>query len=428
MTDSEEPATGSLPELLRNRGYWRWSAATQAYRLPRIMAPIAFVLAAVQQRHSVALGGILVMVWTLAPAAVAPLAGRVYDRIGVAIWAPRLLVVMAAGLAAIGLGLGSDVAGPLLVVLTGLIAVVGAGLFGATRTLLADRLPARLLPAALSLDSSVVELVVIVAPFVVIASAWLSPVAPLYTMAVLTLCSAVLLRPRRGAAAADESPNAAVDEDGADAVVAKRSTLWRNPRFWFWLSVSAAFGQSLGTMETCALPLASRYHSGNGSAASLIAILAVTSVLAGFGYGAVATKLRIGQVWRSIILMAIMLGVGIGLGFAGSFGPAAAGYVVIGLCTAPLNTVLIYSVGLEVDPKRRTEAFSAVATANAIGFAVPGALLSLVSVPVIYGVSGAFAACAIAVALGYGHHRDSALEPVESRAEAAATSTSSKST
>src|SRR5262249_17225388 len=186
MTGSAEQSAGSLKELLRHGGYWRWSAATQAYRLPRIMAPIAFVLVATEQRGSVALGGVLVTVWTLAPTVVGPFAGRIYDRAGVSVWAPRLLVVVALGLGLIAVGFHTGVGAPVLVVLTGVIAATGAGLGGSTRTLLSERVPKRLLPQALSLDSSVIELVVITAPFIVILTALVNHVAPLYAMAMIT--------------------------------------------------------------------------------------------------------------------------------------------------------------------------------------------------------------------------------------------------
>lgn len=81
------------------------------------------------------------------------------------------------------------------------------------------------------------------------------------------------------------------------------------------------------------------------------------------------------------------------------------GYIVVGLCTAPLNTVLFYTVELDVDPARRTEAFSSVTTANAIGFAVPGTLLALMSLSATFALSGGFAAVALVVTLAYGHHR-----------------------
>ncbi len=366
------------------------------------MAPIAFVLVATQQRDSVALGGVLVTVWTLAPTVVGPLAGRIYDRIGVATWAPRLLVVVALGLGLIGLGFHAGLASPVLVVLAGVIAAIGAGLGGSTRTLLSERVPKRLLPQALSLDSSVIELVAIAAPFVVILTALVNPVAPLYAMAVITLLSAVLLRTRHTTVVTNAT------DEAEESVQSAAVSLWRNPRFWFWLAVSAAFGQSLGTLEIGALPLSDSFGSGNAAAAVLIAILAVASVASGFGYGAIAGKLKLSQVMRSIILMSIMIVAGVGLGFVDSFWPAVVCYVVIGLCTAPLNTVLFYSVELDVDPTRKTEAFSSVTTANAIGFALPGMLLALVPLPVTFSVSGAFAVVALVVALAYGHHREQA--------------------
>ena len=415
MTDSTEPAPGSLKELVGHRWYWRWSAAAQAYRLSLIMAPIVFVLVATEQRGSLALGGVLVAVWTLAPAVVAPVAGRVYDRIGVDRWAPRMLVVVAVGLALIALGFNAGLAGPLLVALTGIVAAAGAGLAGCNRALLSECVPATLLPVALSLDASIIELVVITAPFVAVVTALIGPVVPVYAMAAITLVSAVLLRSLRAAAVPATSGNTS---DAAVEVRPARS-LWRNPRFYFWLMVAAAFGQSVGTLETGAVPLSDSFEAGSGQAAALIAILGVSSALSGLGYAVISRRLRLGQVSRSSVLMSIMMVAGIGLGFVDSLGPAIAGYIAVGLCTAPLNTVLFYSVELEVDPTRRTEAFSSVSTASAVGFAVPGALLALVPLPVTFGISGTFAACALMFAVVFSRHRTRAGKSPKVRVETA---------
>jgi hypothetical protein len=251
------------------------------------------------------------------------------------------------------------------------------------------------LPPALSLDASVIELVVITAPFVVVATALIGPVYPIYAMAAITLFASFLLRPpreRTGAPRAAESTT----PDGADD--APRRSLWGDPRFWFWLAVSAAFGQSLGTLETGAVPLADSFGGGSGQAAILIAVLGVSSVVSGLGYAILSARIRSAQITRSMVLMAVMAVAGLGLGFADALGSAIAGYVVIGLCTAPLNTVLFYSVEQDVDPARRTEAFSSVGTANAIGFAVPGTLLAVAPLSVTFGVGGGLAVCALILA------------------------------
>ena len=232
-------------------------------------------------------------------------------------------------------------------------------------------------------------------------AALVGPVVPLYAMAAVTLISAVLLRSLRGAAVTATSGNAS--DAAAEAPPAR--SLWRNPRFYFWLVVSAAFGQSVDTLETGAVPLSDSFGAGSGQAAALIAVLGVSSALSGLGYAVISRRLRLGQVSRSVVLMSIMMVAGISLGFVDSLGPAIAGYLAVGLCTAPLNTVLFYSVELDVDPTRRTEAFSSLSTANAVGFAVPGALLALVPLPVTFGVSGTFAACALMVAVVFSPDR-----------------------
>jgi MFS family permease len=388
VTDRPKP---SVRELIRHRGYWRWSAATQAYRLPSMMAPLAFVLAASQQRGSLALGGLLVTVYTIAPSVAAPLAGRLYDRIGVARWAPRMLTVAAIGLVVLGAAFSLGAPGPALVVIAGLVAAATSGLGGCTRTLLSECVPRRLLPAALSLDSSVIELTIVGAPLIVAATAVPGPVYPIYAMALISMVSAILLR-RSSAAEPVREP-----DEAATASVRSRK-LWTNRRFLFWLLVAGAFGQTLGTLEIGALPVAEDLGGGTGLAAIFLVILGVASGVSGVLYAFLANRLRTSQIVRAGVLLAAMATAGFALGFTDTTWGVIACFVLIGLCTAPLNTVVSYSVENDIDPSRRTEAFSSIGTTNSIGYALPGIVLATASLPVMLQSTAVLAATALLLA------------------------------
>jgi len=419
---TSEPAGGPSPvrRLLRNGGYWQWSVATQAYRLPGMMAPLAFVLAAKEGLGSVAVGGVLVTVYTIAPAVTGPFAGRLYDRAGVATWAPRVIAAVAAGLVVLAAAMALGAPNAVLIGLATLVAAATGGLGGCLRTLLSERVPERLLPAALSVDSSAIELTIVGAPLIVAAVAVLGPFHPVFAMGLFMLLSGLLLRAGRfrGAARAPEGTGDDAEPPPAEAVDGRG--LWQRPRFLFWLLAAAAFGQSLGTLEIGALPLAERLGGGNGTAALLVAVLGVASGLSGLGFAVVESRLRARAVTRAVTLLAVMAAAGLAVGFAGTLGVAVALYVLIGLCTAPLNATVSVAVEKDVPPGRRTEAFSTIVTTNAIGFAIPGVLLATVGMPGMVRLGAVLATTAVLIApVLYGRRRSAGDETDEAPARVA---------
>jgi MFS family permease len=404
----------STRELFRHSGYWRWSVATQAFRLPFMMAPLAFVYAGAQQRHSVGLGGILVTAWTLAPAIAAPFAGRVYDRIGVTKWPQRVLAGVAVGILAIGASFALGLPAPLLILLTALVALASSGVGSSTRTLLGECVPDRLLQSALSLDSSVIEVTVVGAPLIVAASAVAGPEAPIYAMGIIELIAAMLLQRRQ--AGTVQAP-----EESTQAAPGQRGRLWTNRRYIFWLLAAAAFGQSLGTLEIGAVPISSHLHHGSTEAASFVAALGAASALAGLVYAALSARLRVNRIARACVLLVVMIVAGLGVSFADGAWDVAVCYVAIGLCTAPLNTIVSYSAGKDVDPSRCTEAFGGIGMTNSFAYAIPGVLLAVVPLAVMLrcGVALAVAAVLLAPLLSVkASAKDDRYQPVGSRTAA----------
>lgn len=95
--EGTDAGSGSLRDLLSYRGYWRWSLATQLLRLPTFMASIAYVLVSVEVLGNHGTGGLLLAAMFIIIEVSAPFTGRVIDRLGVAKWAPRMLLVAAVG-------------------------------------------------------------------------------------------------------------------------------------------------------------------------------------------------------------------------------------------------------------------------------------------------------------------------------------------
>jgi MFS family permease len=404
--EATNPTTERVPlrEVLTHRGYWRWSAAVQLLRLAAMMMPMAFILASYETTGGPGVGGLMIGAGTIVAEFSAPFSGRVIDRLGARRWAPRVLLIVAAGRLLLAGAFFLHLPAPVLVGIACVFAAIGSGASGATRTLLGETVPDRLLPSALALDSTVIEIVIICAPFVVAAAAVGGPALPLVVMAGAIVGGATLLgsgRPRRRGRAvpagpgedeldpadvqtrADESERERMTREvsaGTAPVAARRRSLWLNPAFLFWALVALAFGHLLGTAETGALPLADLLGGGNAQGAMLIAVLAAASAVAGLAYAWFQHRIPLSSTAQVAILLVVMVLSAVGIAAAREWVLCIVAFVVLGLCTAPINTVRSHAAGKVVHPGQTTEAFSIIESANSLGYALAGFLLAILSV------------------------------------------------
>ncbi len=182
--------------LFTHRAYWRWSAGVQLARLPGTMAPLAFTLLATATTGSYRLGGVLMSVYVATEMVCAVPVGRLLDRVGPARGLSALLLLTAAGYAA--LAVAADAPAPVLLALVLLPGISGAALAGGFRTLLADTVDDALLPRAISVDAMLLEGVLIGGPTLVALLDLAGTVVPLAAMAVACVVAAALV-PRRPA-------------------------------------------------------------------------------------------------------------------------------------------------------------------------------------------------------------------------------------
>lgn len=402
MNDTATDA--SLRLLLRNRGYWRWSLAAQLVRLPMLMAPMAYVLASITFMGSPGPGGLLLAVLLIAGELTAPLSGRIIDRLGLIKWAPRALLVSAAGrLILVAL---FAVHAPIwaLVIVVALFAGVSSGAGGVVRVMLGRMVPDSLMVKALAVDSSMVELVVICAPFAVTLSALAGGLAPLVVMSLATATGAVLLW-SRGRSAMESTVAASQGEDEGAAgesadkpapamgsVHTRQKSLWRNRQYMFWLLVAVAFGHLLGTAEIGALPLARELGGNNAIASALIAVLAAASAIAGILYAWRSGKIKAGYNTQACVVLALMISGSLLIGFGRTWPLLFIGFFVLGMWTAPINTIRSHAAALAIPKNRQVEGFALLDSANGVGFAIPGLLLMVVPVS---GMVGAGALTAV---------------------------------
>ncbi len=400
-----------LNELLSQRAYWRWSAAVQLLRLPNLMNAFAFVLVSINVTGSPALGGLLVAVSTITTQVAAPFSGRVVDRLGPMKWAPRVMYLTAIGrfaTAAVFVFAPSPV---LLVAVVIVVSTIASGSGGIARVVLGRIVPDRLLASALAVDSTVVEGVLISAPFVVAGAAALGGVGPLIAMGLATMVGATVLltltagtsataEPAPAAAADPSEPEKSTPRQPEDRTAAKAAStgLWRNRRFLFWMLVAIAFGQLLGSAEIGAFPIADELGAGSAGGPLLIAALGIASAVTGILYAWLAHRITVNYTVQTTVLLIAMIAAVASIALLPGWVGLFAAFVGLGLCTAPINTVRSHAAGHAVPANRTTEAFSALDSANGVGYSLAGFLLAVVPLQAMLALGPVTAIIALASA------------------------------
>lgn len=359
--------------LLTNRAYWRWSAGVQLARLPATMAPLAFTVLTTATTGSYRLGGVMMAVYVIAEMAGAVPVGRVLDRIGPARALPVLLALVAAGLVVLVVAALAGASEPLLLGLVLLPGAAGGGLSGGFRTLLAGTVDEPALTRALSVDSMILEGVLVGGPALVAVLGLAGPVVPLVAMAVASGVAALLV-PRREA-----RPERVISEDGPEKRLAACVP---------WLCCAFTVGLLLSTIEVAPLPLVERLGASAAAAPVVIVVLCVASVAcsalcAWRGTTADPRLLLAGFVAGGLLLAADLGWVGLLIAVA-----------VVGGCTGPLVTATSVQLQRLLPVSRRAEGFSLSFTVQACGFGLGSlavGVLPLWSTP-LFGVFSAAAA------------------------------------
>lgn len=349
--------TAPAAELVRDRRYWRVAAAGQLANLPTGMAPLAYPLLTAAVAGSYRLGSALVTVIVLVEVVLATPSGRVLDRVGVRRGLPVFLVAAAIGYALLA-GLAPVASTPLLVVLAVPPAVASSGLGGGLRSMLAQTVPARTLPAALSLNATLTEIVLIVGPLLAVGLHVLGATGPVFGIAVAMALAALLL-PRSGGGST-----------ATGAAPAPSGSLLRDGRLVTWMLTVFVLGALFGTVEVGALPRAHALHGGPAAAAVLVASLSVCSVLAGIAFTVFGHRLPGGPRRRATAMLAVIGAGGVLLALGPSWPYAIAAVLVIGLCAAPVFATTSVAVQELLPERRRAEGFSLVFTAQGVGYAL----------------------------------------------------------
>jgi MFS family permease len=357
--------------LFTHRAYWRWSAGVQFARLPATMAPLAFTLLTTATTGSYRLGGVLMSVYVVAEMAAAVPVGRLLDRVGPSRGLPALLLLTAAGFVVLAVAAAAATPNAVLLALVLLPGIAGGALSGGFRTLLADTVDDALLPRAISVDSMLLEGVLIGGPALVALLDLAGTFVPLAAMAVACVAAAVLVPRRTGAHDRVEST-----EDVPPARLAA---------YLPWLGCAFTVGLLLSTIEVAPLPLVQRLGAPETAAPVVIAVLSGASIA---GSALYAWRGKTGD--PRLFLAGFVVG---GLALAADLGwpGLIASVAVIGVCTGPLVAATSVNLQRLLPKNRRSAGFSLSFTVQACGFGL-GSLAVGVLPLWLAPLSGVFAA------------------------------------
>ncbi|MGX1886810.1 MFS transporter [Streptomyces sp. NPDC055287] len=257
----------SFRAVLRHRYCSRLLIASVVGRLPLGMVPIALILTARADGHSLATASLLAALYGISPALGLPLLGRLADLRGL-----PLPCHLGAGLVATALGALAVFGTHNLPFAALCAALAGAGcppLEGGLRSLWPTLLPnAAHVRTAYTLDSSTQEIVYVTGPALAIMMAtWLSPTAALALAAAATLAGTLAFSTTRPARTWRAAPR---HRDRLGAL--------RPPAMRPLLAALVFFGATIGALDVAAIA-ASDHHHAAWLAGALPAVFSAAGIL-----------------------------------------------------------------------------------------------------------------------------------------------------
>jgi predicted MFS family arabinose efflux permease len=362
-------------------------------RMPQGMSTLAILLLVRDATHSYPAAGAAVGAYTFASAAMAPLLGRLVDRVG----RLRVLAPAATGQAIILLGLvvgaRADADAWLLVSIAGLAGALVPPIAPTVRALLREvMVDQSVRERAYALESIAQELVWIAGPLVVaLVIAFASPAGAVLLLGAVCIAGTMFFL--RSPLAADR---AAQPTGGAPPSAALASAPLRA-----LLAPIALTGAGLGAIEVGLPSLA--LHAGSRAASGLLlALWSIGSITGGLWYGSRSWSSSLAVRYRVLLVATVALTAP--LIVARSVPGGAVCSLLAGLAIAPVFSCQYALVGRVASRGTETEAFTWVTAALvgglAVGSAAGGAVIASAGVGAPFVLSCAATALAALLALG----------------------------
>lgn len=359
----EPPAPAVAPrtaptfhDVLRHRYCSRLLISSVTGRLPLGMVPVALILAAQADGHSLAAASALAALYGIAPALGLPLLGRLADRRGLPVPCYLGAALVAAALGTLALAGTSHL--PLTAVC---VALAGAGcppLEGGLRSLWHTVLPDDAhVRTAYTLDSSTQEIVYVTGPVLAIMMAnWLSPAAALALAAAATLA---------GSLAFATAPPARTWR--ATARRRERFAVLRPPAMRPLLLALVFLGATVGALDVAGIAVAERQNAP-WLAGALPAMFSAAGLLGGFLFA--RFQPASGPRPRHLMLLGSAFAVGWIPLLAPLPAPAALLLAMLpGALFVPVLTVASLTVAALAPPGTSTEAVGWMSSAMRLGLA-----------------------------------------------------------
>jgi MFS family permease len=365
--------------LLRTRGAARLAASSVMLGIAGTMTPVSFVLFARSATHSFAGASLVLAASTTGGLLLAPVRGRLVDRVGPSAAILRLALPSVATDIAFILAGHARAGVAVLVVLAFLAGAITAPASAALRSVwsqvLADNDSRK---AGYALMTMMQEATFIAGPLLAggLIALW-SPTAAVATAATLSLIGAIAFATSHGARTRGPQPNErghlrALSGPGIRTVVA----------------TAAAFGLTFGALDV-AFPAFARDHGSAATAGVLLSALAAGIGVGGFLYGLRQASTPPGRQYPALTLLA-----------AGGLAPLIAApslpamlplAFLSGLCFAPITTCQIAVIDHVSETGHTAEAFTWLGTlygaGSALGAALAGQLIAITNTRTAIGLA-----------------------------------------
>ncbi|RGA05097.1 MFS transporter [Microbispora triticiradicis] len=353
-TDNPPSSPETLPGplgLVAHRPWRLWILGSLLARLPTSMAGLVLMLVGERVTGSLAEGALLAGVLNLCSGPPGPFFGRLLDRLELR-RAMRVTVALS-GLVTLGLVVAAEVRAPVwaLYVLSVVLGLATAGMWGGMRALLVVTVPAVQLRRAHFAESLLVELCSVVGPVMVsLLVVTGGTVAALAGMAALSLLGAWLMRAVPPLPPAPRRPDTLLPP--RDTQLVSALVLW----------IGLAYGLLMANVPQ----RMAQYGLGSGASGWFTAALPAGACLGGI----VVSAWPLGRNRALLTTLAMLLAsaaLAVPPGLAGGSLGYAAGLFAAGLFMVPLNGLMATEIEGQMGLRRRAEAFSYFGSAAVAG-------------------------------------------------------------